>query len=317
MRKEDFDDEDSRRGESYHEPVLLEEVLDVLEPAEGELFLDGTLGGGGHARALLERCATCRIVGVDRDPEALDEARGALAGVLDRVELVHGTFDRAVELGGLEGKGTLSGALLDLGVSSHQLDEDARGFAFRRGVPLDMRMERTGADRTAAEILNEATEAELTRIFRDYGEEPRARKLAREIVRRRTRGGFSTSDDLVNALAGALGKAPGAQDKARIFQALRIEVNDEMGALERALESIRDALGPGERLAVVAYHSLEDRMVKHSFREWSRECVCPPGLPICVCRGKALGTTLTRRPVRPGEEEIARNPRARSARLRA
>lgn len=304
-------------GRDYHEPVLVEEVLGFLGPSRDGLYLDGTVGGGGHARALLERCGGCRLIGVDRDPEALEAAGKALEGFGDRVRLIRGRFDRAVEAARLEGE-VLAGALLDLGLSSRQLEGPDRGFSFRRGEPLDMRMGRGAEDvPTAAELLEQSPEEELGRIFRAYGEEPRGRALAREVVRRRERGAFRTSDDLVAALAAVLGRGPSAKEKARVFQALRIAVNDELGSLEAALPVLRDALEPGGVLAVVAYHSLEDRVVKHAFREWSRSCVCPPGIPVCTCRGRPLGETLTRSPVRPSEDEVARNPRARSARLRA
>ena len=209
------------------------------------------------------------------------------------------------------------GALLDLGVSSHQLDEQARGFSFRRSTPLDMRMGGTaGGRRTAAEFLNHATEDELGDVFREYGEERRWRALAREVVKRRATEPFATSDDFVAACTVVLGGGLSAATKARLFQALRIAVNDELAALEEALPALRDALAPGGRLCVISYHSLEDRRVKHAFREWSRECVCPPELPECRCRGRALGRTLTKKPIRPSDSEVERNPRSRSALLR-
>lgn len=309
--------EPEAREEPFHEPVLVEETLDLLLQGGEGLYLDGTVGGGGHARALLERCAGCRLVAVDRDPEALRAAGEALDAHRQRVRLVRARFDRAVEKLGVE-DGALAGALLDLGVSSHQLDSGERGFTFRRGAPLDMRMGADEADGpTAADLLNEADEGRLAEIFRELGEEPRGRALAREVVRRRRNRPFRTSDDLVAALAAVLDRGPRPREKARIFQGLRIAVNEELVALENGLERIRDALRPGGVIAVLAYHSLEDRVVKHAFREWSRSCVCPPRLPVCRCRGEPLGGTLTRSPVRPGEEETARNPRARSARLRA
>lgn len=294
---------------------MVREVLDLLDPREG-LFLDGTVGGGGHARALLERCGSCRLLAVDRDPEALEAARRALAPWRERVRFVHARFDTAVNDPEVKDRG-LSGALLDLGVSSRQLDRDARGFAFREGVPLDMRMDTASGEATAADLLNEAAEEELARIFRDWGEEPRARRLAREVVKRRRTVPFRTSDDLVGALAGAVGRAPTMREKARVFQGLRIAVNREMEALETALVGLREVLVGGGVLAVLAYHSLEDRAVKHAFREWSRACVCPPRIPVCRCRGRALGDTLTRSPIEPSPAEVEANPRARSARLRA
>ena len=307
--------DDDHPGAAYHEPVLVREVLDLLDPRDG-LYLDGTVGGGGHALALLERCPACRLLAVDRDPEALERAREALAPWRDRVRFLHARFDAAVSDAEVRDRG-LHGALLDLGVSSRQLDDDARGFAFRQGVALDMRMDAASDEPTAADLLNEAEEAELSRIFREWGEEPRARKLAREVVKRRRTAAFRTSDDLVGALSAAVGRAPTMQEKARVFQALRIAVNRELEALDAALNGVREALVDGGVLAVLAYHSLEDRAVKHAFREWSRSCVCPPGLPVCRCRGRALGRTLTRKPVEASAAEVEANPRARSARLRA
>jgi len=203
-------------------------------------------------------------------------------------------------------------------VSSRQFDAPERGFTFREGAPLDMRMDPQSDDAsTAADILNVADDQELARVFRDYGDEPRARRLAREIVRRRATEAFTVSDDLVRAIRGALGPRTGPPDFARLFQALRIAVNDEVEGLRRALPTLRKRLAPGGIIAVIAYHSGEDRVVKHMFREWSTECVCPPRQPMCTCGGRALGRVLTKRAVVPGEDEISRNPRARSAKLRA
>lgn len=299
----------------YHEPVMGPEVVEYLAPRDGGLFLDGTVGGGGHTRLILGACPGCRVLAVDRDPEALDEARRALADVSDRIRFLHCRFDEAADDVEVRDRG-LDGALLDLGVSSHQLDADARGFAFRRGVTLDMRMDTTQG-RDASAFLAEADEETLARVFRELGEEPRGRHLAREVVKRRATEPMTSSDDLVAALSVVLRRSPSAQDKARIFQAVRIAVNDELDALERALPALRDVLVDGGVLVVLAYHSLEDRIVKHAFREWSRSCVCPPELPVCRCRGHALGETLTRKPVMASDDEVARNPRARSARLRA
>lgn len=300
---------------AYHEPVMAAEVLAFLDPQDGALLLDGTLGGGGHTRLLLERCAGCRVVAVDRDPEALAEAEKALADVRDRVRLLHRRFDTACDDPEIRDRG-LDGALLDLGVSSHQIDDEKRGFAFRRGVALDMRMDAT-QEEDAVRFLAEAEEDELFRVFRELGEEPRARRLAREVIKRRATEPLTTSDDLVAALTVAMGSSPTAQDKARIFQAVRIAVNAELESLAQGLPAMRDALNDGGVLVVIAYHSLEDRMVKNAFREWSASCVCPPESPVCTCRGRPLGETLTRKPVRPTDEEVSRNPRARSARLRA
>jgi 16S rRNA (cytosine1402-N4)-methyltransferase len=303
-------------GGRFHMPVMVEEVLEALESAREGRILDGTLGGGGHAEALLDRWPRCRILGTDRDPEAVREARRRLEPFGDRVEILEMRFDQAMDDARLRSEG-LDGALLDLGVSSWQLDADHRGFAFRANLSLDMRMDGERGGMTAADLLNQAEEVELARVFREYGEEPRGRRLAREVVRRRRNRPFRTSNDLVAALAAVLQRSPTTKEKARVFQALRIAVNQELSVLSHTLPRLRDLLRPGGVLAVIAYHSLEDRLVKDSFREWSRDCVCPPGLPVCVCRGVALGSPLFRGPRRPGGGEVAQNPRARSALLRA
>jgi len=305
---------DGREGR-YHRAVMADEVVDLLAPMGTGLYLDGTVGGGGHTRRILEACEDCRVIAVDRDADALAAAALALVAVRDRVRFVHRRFDEAAQDAEIRDRG-LDGALLDLGVSSHQLDADARGFAFRRGVALDMRMDATQDD-DAVRFLAETGEEELARVFFELGEEPRARRLAREVVKRRATEPLRTSDDLVAALATSLGRAPSAREKARIFQAVRIAVNAELEVLEATLPALRDVLKAGSVFVVIAYHSLEDRIVKEAFRDWSRSCVCPPELPVCTCRGRPLGETLTRRPVRPTELEIERNPRARSARLRA
>lgn len=301
---------------SYHAPVLVEEVMEHLRPERGGTYLDGTLGGGGHSEALLERAPEARVIGVDRDPDAIREAGVRLARFGDRFRAVHANFADSLAAAGVE-PGELSGVLLDLGISSHQIDEDTRGFTFRPGAPLDMRMgQAASGGPTAADLLNEMDESELADVFYHYGEERRSRRLARVVVEMRERTPFEVSDQLLEAIDRALHR-PAAQDRARIFQALRIAVNGEIEALERALPAFRDALQPGGVLVVLSYHSLEDRVVKDLFREWSQSCVCPPGLPVCRCRGVPLGKLLTRKPIFATEAEVAANPRARSARLRA
>lgn len=208
------------------------------------------------------------------------------------------------------------GILLDLGVSSHQIDEAGRGFTFREGVNLDMRM-RPDAETDAAHVLNDSDEHELIRIFREYADEPRSGRLAREIVRRRSTRPFVTSDDLVGVIRAVLGPRSGPSQFAPLFQAVRIAVNDELGVLERSLPRLRDRLEPDGVIAVISYHSGEDRLVKRAFNDWSAACTCPPKQPMCTCRGHALGKTITRKPVRPTAEESQDNPRARSALLRA
>ena len=298
---------------SYHSPVLAEEVVKLFEGARS--VLDGTLGGGGHSLALLG--AGAEITAVDRDPEAIRAARLRLESyeTEGRFRTALGNYSELDDIRELEGR-RFDGILLDLGVSSHQLDDLSRGFSFREGAPLDMRMG-TDAVRDAATLLSVADEAELGAIFREYADERRAMRLAREIVRRRANRPFVTSDDLVGAIRGALGPRTGPPDFARLFQAVRIAVNDEIGGLERALDRLRERLNPGGMFVVIAYHSGEDRVVKNAFRDWSASCICPPRQPMCTCRGHPLGTLVTRRPVTASPEEADRNPRARSARLRA
>jgi 16S rRNA (cytosine1402-N4)-methyltransferase len=291
----------------YHAPVLLGPVLAAARGARR--VVDGTLGDGGHADAL--RAAGSEVLGIDRDPAAIERSRARLGERGMRYLLAR--YDDEAALAAAAGVRPEM-VLLDLGVSSHQLDESDRGFTFRPGAPLDMRMGATGP--SGADLLNQADESALERIFADFGDERHARRLAREIVRRRGRHRFSTSDDLVNAIRAILGPRAGPGDFARLFQAVRIAVNRELEGLERALPALRDALVPGGRLAVITYHSGEDRLVKHAFREWARACVCPPKQPVCTCRGQPLGRVEPRKPIVPDPAEIEANPRARSAHLR-
>ncbi len=288
--------------------------------AAGPLVLDGTLGGGGHTLALLE--AGCRVVALDRDPDALASATARLHEwtASGRLRTARANYaDAADALASLGATESLDGVLLDLGISSHQIDMPERGFSFRQGAPLDMRMggEAEPASADAATVLNEADEHTLATMFREHGGEPRAGRLAREIVRRRARAPLATSDDLVGAIRGAFGPRTGPADFARLFQAVRIAVNDEAASLARALPALRDLLHAGGRMAVLAYHSGEDRAVKHAFRDWSTACVCPPRHPVCDCGHAALGRLVTRKAAVPDAAEVARNPRARSAKLRA
>mgnify|MGYP000016118894 CR=1 FL=1 len=287
--------------------MLLEPVLEAL--AQADRIVDGTLGDGGHAAALLARGAT--VLGIDRDPDAVAIARRRLPdAALTILEAPYASAEAVAAVAAFRP----DGILLDLGVSSRQLDEDARGFSFRPGAELDMRMGKDGP--TGAELLNTASEAELARWFRDWGDERRSARLAREIVRRRDRAPFAASDDLVNAIRGALGPTSGPGDFARLFQAIRIAVNEELEGLAAALPAFRDALQPGGVLAVISYHSGEDRITKQAFHGWSRSCLCPPRQPVCTCRGVALGQARPRRAIVADDAEVAVNPRARSARLR-
>ena len=309
----DSADRPGRWASDYHAPVMAAEVVRLL--GGGGRILDGTLGGGGHSAALLE--AGCAVAALDRDPEAVRIACGRLATEQSarRFRAYVANYADIDSINALRDE-RFTGILLDLGVSSHQLDDPHRGFSFRPGAQLDMRMG-SDAGGTAAELLNEADERQLIRVFRDYADEPRAARLAREVVRRRATRPFVISDDLVGAIRAVLGPRSGPADFARLFQAVRIEVNEELTGLARALPLLRGRLEPGGILAVIAYHSGEDRLVKQTFREWSTACTCPPKLPQCVCGGVALGETVTRRAMTASSAEVERNPRARSARLRA
>jgi len=284
----------------------------MLEPERGGFFVDATVGAGGHAEFLLERGTEIRLLGIDRDPDALALAGERLARFAQRFELVAGDFADLDAL--LAGRLPAAAILADLGVSSMQLDRGERGFSFRRDGPLDMRMGPAG--RTAADIVATASVDELTRIFRDYGEERMAAKIARGIVAERTRGPIQTTRQLARIVAGQKGSREKIDPATRVFQALRIEVNQELVALGRFLAAAVARLKPGGRLAVISYHSLEDRIVKDAFRRDSGVCSCPPKLPTCICGARAALRLLTRRPIRPGEAELRRNPRSRSARLR-
>jgi 16S rRNA (cytosine1402-N4)-methyltransferase len=292
---------------------MVEEVVRLFDGAKE--ILDCTLGGGGHSEALL--AAGSSVVAIDRDEAAIIESRKRLASyeTSGRFLALRGNFGEVDRVPELRGR-TFDGVFADLGVSSYQIDADDRGFSFRPGALLDMRMDRRSTG-TAADLLNTLDEADLSQIFRDYGDEPRARRFAREIVRRRERKPMRVSDDLVDAIRGAFGSRTGPGDFARLFQAVRIAVNGELTALATALPTLRDRLNPGGVLALISYHSGEDRLVKHTIREWSLSCVCPPAQLQCTCRGKPLGTLLTKRALTASPEEAAANPRSRSARLRA
>lgn len=305
----------------YHEPVLLDETLAQLDLEPGALIIDGTLGGGGHARAILERTAPDgRLVGLDVDAEAIREAGERLAGYGERVTLIQASFRRLEDIAAELRPAEIDGIVLDLGVSSHQLDAPERGFRFTPGAesPLDMRMDGEGRGEPAQALLASLSARDLERVFSEYGQLPGSRRLARAIVERRDREPLETASDLVD-LVEALGIGRGRRHNPAtlVFQALRIAVNDELGALEEGLQAAIHVLRPGGRVVVIAYHSLEDRIVKHTFRDAARGCTCPPDWPVCRCGRAPTLEVLTRRPIVPGEAEIRRNPRARSARLRA
>ena len=304
-----------------HVPVLRDRVVELLAPAlaaPGSVYVDATLGMGGHAEAVLERCPRARVVGIDRDQEALDLAGERLTRYADRLTLVHAVYDEFASVVEELGLPQVDAALFDLGVSSLQLDEEDRGFAYRVDAPLDMRMDQSGGE-TAADVLNTYETDDLTRILREYGEERFARPIAKAVVRQREKAPFTTSARLVDLLRGvvpAASQRSGGHPAKRTFQALRIEVNHELAAWEAALPAAVDALAVGGRVAVLSYHSLEDRITKQTLAAGARSS-SPAGLPVERPEDAAYLRLLTRGAEEPGEDEVAANPRAASARLRA
>ena len=302
-----------------HEPVLLNEVLAWMQPRPGSVYCDGTLGGGGHSEAILRAAGgDATLYGIDRDETAIRAATERLAA-FPGFHAIRGNFHDAKALLAAAGAEALDGALLDLGVSSPQLDLPERGFSYHEDAPLDMRMDQS-QELTAAALLNTATEQELTRIIRDYGEEKWAARIARIICEHRAEKPFETTFDLVHAVDAAIPKAVRRKDDGhparRTFQAVRIAVNDELAPLEAALKDFVSCLKPGGRLLVITFHSLEDRIVKKCFKQLENPCVCPPKAPICTCGRKPQVRVLGGGAIAPSEDEVNRNPRARSAKLR-
>lgn len=299
-------------SDTPHIPVLLQPILATLLPAAR--VIDGTLGAGGHSAALLEGGAG-ELLGLDRDPQALAIASARLAPFGERAHIAHASYADMTEQAAALGWRSVDAILLDVGVSSMQVDTAERGFSFRHDAPLDMRFDPSDGGATAADLVNTWDEGELADIFYRYGEEPLGRKLARAIVRARP---FSTTSELAAAIERA---APRRHDQhlhpaTRVFQALRIAVNDELDTLAATLPHAIDLLAPRGRLAVISFHSLEDRIVKEAFKLASTDCICPPKTPICVCGHKATVRPLTKKPLTADDAEIAQNPRSRSAKLR-
>jgi len=306
-------DRQERMKAQRHVPVMVDEVLQYLLHDHARLVVDGTVGYGGHAAAVLDARADVSLVGVDRDPAAIVASATHLAAFGERVRLVQGAysdFDAILPHGECA-----DGVLLDLGVSSAQIDERDRGFSHAHSGPLDMRMAATGE--TAAQIIAHADLDTITRWLREMGEVRRPRRVALAIVRARDAGAMATTADLRAAVEAAIGRGAAPAELSRVFQALRIVTNDELGHLQRFLDGVLARLNPGARLVIISYHSLEDRMVKQFMRGASASCVCPPGLPTCVCGRVPQIRMLSRRALRPRDQEIARNPRSRSAKFRA
>ncbi len=305
---------------SYHIPIMLEQVVNLLEPERGGVFVDGTLGGGGHARALLERLpAGSRLFGIDRDTDALSAAGRKLTQFGDSFTPIHGNFFHMRELLKAYGVLRIDGALLDLGVSSYQLDTPERGFSYHDDAPLDMRMD-LSAQFNAYDVINGYEERELAAIIRDYGEERFAGRIARAVARERNKRPIQSTCELAQIIKAAIPAAnrrEGPHPARRTFQAVRIEVNGELKGLGEAVTDAARLLSPGGVLAVITFHSLEDRIVKQAFRTMENPCICSPKAPVCVCGRKSEARVLTKKPLTATERELRDNPRSRSAKLRA
>ena len=299
-----------------HEPVLLQEILEHLRPArEDGVLVDATVGLGGHSEALLREHPKVRLLAIDRDPEALDRSRERLQPFADRVTFARGRHETLIDILKQHNVGAISGLLADLGVSSMQLDDAQRGFSFRYDAPLDMRMGSEGP--TAADLVRTLDESELARILRDFGEEPMARRIARAIVEARAEEPIDTTARLAQVIRSVKKGRPKDIDPSTLtFQALRIAANEELVGLDRFVDDAVSMLEPQARIAIISFHSLEDRIVKRAFRRLEGECTCPPGMPVCGCGATAIVKELTGRPMVASEEEIERNPRSRSAKLR-
>ena len=300
-----------------HVPVLLEEVLDGLRIRQAGVYLDGTIGEAGHSLEILRRAARTQVIGLDRDPEALASAEGVLRDFRGRVHLYRRNFREMAELLEEMKISRIDGVLLDLGVSSLQLGRGERGFSFSQDGPLDMRMD-PDSGQTAADIVNTYQEKDLTKVIYRYGEDRLAGRIAKSIVRERSKEPIRTTARLAEIVAAVpgMGRVRNIHPATRTFQALRIEVNDELSAVEEALPMGVNLLVPGGRMVVISFHSLEDRLIKRAFRLMENPCQCPSELPMCVCDAVSMGKVITRRPITPGMEEREANPRSRSAKLR-
>lgn len=305
-------------SEFYHVSVLLDECLDGLNIRPDGIYVDGTLGGAGHSSQIAKRLTTGRLIGIDRDQVALKAAGERLAPYADKVTLVHANFCEIAQVLQNLGIPGVDGILLDLGVSSPQLDDGERGFSYMADAPLDMRMNRQDA-LTAYDVVNTWSFEELRRILYDYGEERYAPRIAEAICRRREENPIKTTLELVDVIRGAM-PAAALREKQhpakRSFQAIRIAVNDELGSVEKVMADAVPCLNPGGRLAVITFHSLEDRIVKNAMADAAKGCTCPPNFPVCVCGKKPKVQLVNRKPITSTQEELDRNPRARSAKLR-
>ena len=304
--------------EYLHKPVLLDECIEALNIRPDGVYVDGTLGRAGHSREIAQRLTTGRLICIDRDTAAIDAAKERLAPWMDRVTLIHSNFSELGDVLRDAGVTGVDGMLFDLGVSSPQLDDASRGFSYMQDAPLDMRMDLT-APLSAYEVVNTWSGDELRRILYEYGEERYAPAIARAIVRARENAPIQTTLELVDIIKSAMPPAALREKQhpaKRSFQAIRISVNGELDALPPMLKAASDTLNPGGRLAVITFHSLEDRIIKRAMRDLARGCTCPPEFPVCICGNRPKMKVLTRKPIVSGEAELKENPRARSAKLR-
>ena len=304
--------------EFHHISVLLNECIDNLNIRPDGIYVDGTMGGGGHSLEIAKRLTTGRLICIDQDPNAHEAAGKRLAEYKDRITFVRDNFGNIADILDSLGIEKIDGMLLDIGVSSHQLDEAERGFSYQQDAPLDMRM---NPDRpfSAYDVVNGYDEDELDRVIFTYGEERWARRIAQFIVKERENKPIETTGDLVDIIKKAVPKGArkdGPHPAKRTFQAIRIEVNGELEVLQRAIDDVAARLAVGGRLCIITFHSLEDRIVKEAFRKQENPCICPPQFPVCVCGKKPLGRVITRKPILPSKEELEENPRSRSAKLR-
>jgi 16S rRNA (cytosine1402-N4)-methyltransferase len=303
----------------YHKPVLVEEVMQYMRCRKGSIYIDGTIGGGGHALEICRRIdGDGLLIGIDRDDEALAHAAEMLKEYSGCVRLIKGDFRYMKAMINDIGVNEVDGVLLDLGVSSHQLDDAGRGFSYNAEAALDMRMDKQQL-LTARDVVNTYDEKRLYEIIKDYGEERWAKRIASFIVKERQRYPIETTDQLVEVIKKAIPAAArreGPHPARRTFQAIRIEVNDELNSIKEGLIQAMDCLKPGGRLCVISFHSLEDRLVKDTFRRWQNPCTCPPDTPVCVCGNKPVAAIVTKKPVTASPDEVESNPRARSAKLR-
>lgn len=305
--------------EFKHISVLLNETIESLKINPHGVYVDGTLGGGGHSFEIASRLAPDgHLIGIDRDEAAIKAAGERLAAFGEKVTLVRGNYSQMPDIVHNEGFLHVDGIILDLGVSSYQLDTKDRGFSYMSDAPLDMRMDQR-EQRTASDLVNEASEHELFRIIRDYGEERFAQNIAKHIVERRKVKKIETTGELVDIIKASIPmkfRKTGGHPAKRTFQAIRIELNGELTALRDSLDALIDLLGDGGRISIITFHSLEDRIVKSAFRKNENPCTCPPDFPVCVCGKKSKGRVITRKPILPSEEEMKENPRSKSAKLR-